>query len=276
MARNSHRSATKLIHHRSGGDGNLEGNLSIMVGLDQRGGHGAVFRRLRILHKIDQLGSTSFPNPLSSGGLVFEMFADQKQFLVQAGNELLGKNANKLSGEKSGGVLPLLWAEDSVKALDRFGRAAAVQGGKDEVACLGGLQSGAGGHRIPNLSQKNDIGALTQGAPEAFGKGRGISSHFTLSKAAEVFLKKILHRVFDGDDVAGGGLIEPLQTCGHGGGFSCPGRSGHEDEAGGTGKPLLQKGHGQTQILHGWDLSFDVAENGSTDAELAMKVDAEA
>jgi len=81
------------------------------------------------LHKIDQLGSTSFSNPLSSGGLVFEMFADKKQFLVQAGNELLGKNANKLSGEKSGGVLPLLWAKDSVKALDGFGRAAAVQGG---------------------------------------------------------------------------------------------------------------------------------------------------
>jgi len=138
------------------------------------------------------------------------------------------------------------------------------------------LEGGAGGDSIANLAEQDDIRALSKGAAEAFGKGRGIRSDFTLSKAAEVFLKKILHRVFDGDDVAGGSLIEPLQTCGHGGGFSCSGRSGHEDEAGGTGKPLLQKGHGQTQILHGWDLSFDVAENGSTDAELAMKVDAEA
>ena len=99
------------------------------------------------------------------------------------------------------------------------------------MACLGGLQGGAGGHRIPNLSQKNDIGALTQGAAKALGKGGGIGAHLALGEAAEIFLKEVFDGVLNRDDVAGGSLIEPLEASGHRGGFSCSGGACHEDKA---------------------------------------------
>ena len=69
------------------------------------------------------------------------------------------------------------------------------------------LQGGAGGDSVANFAEEDDIRTLTKGAAEAFGKGGGISSYFTLSKATKVFLKKIFNGVLDGDDVAGGGLI---------------------------------------------------------------------
>ena len=93
------------------------------------------------------------------------------------------------------------------------------------------LEGGTGGNRIPNLSQENDIWALSQSSAKALGKGGGIGAHLALGEAAEIFLKEVFDRVLNRDDVAGGGLIEPLEASGHRGGFSRSGGACHEDKA---------------------------------------------
>ena len=117
---------------------------------------------------------------------------------------------------------------------------------------------------------------MAEGATEAFGKGGGIGSYFSLGKAAEVFLKEIFDRIFNRDDVSGSGLVEPFEACGQRGGFSGPSGSGYENESRWARKPLLQKFCGQAEFFHGGNLSFDVTEHGTADTELAMEVHAEA
>ena len=137
------------------------------------------------------------------------------------------------------------------------------------------LESGAGGGGIPNFPKKYNVWALAEGAAEALGEGWGIGSYFALSKAAEIFLKEVLNRIFDRDDVACGGLVEPLQTGSHRGGFPRSRRAGDQDEPRRAGKPFLKKSNGKTQLFHGGNLGFDITEDGAADSELAMQVDAE-
>jgi hypothetical protein len=117
---------------------------------------------------------------------------------------------------------------------------------------------------------------LAEGATEAFGKGGGIGSYFSLGKAAKVFLKEIFDRIFNRDDVTGSSLIEPFEARGQRGGFSGPSGSRYENESRWAREPLLQKFCRQAELFHGGNLSFDVTENGTADTELAMEVHAEA
>ena len=117
---------------------------------------------------------------------------------------------------------------------------------------------------------------MAEGATEAFGKGGGIGSYFSLGKAAEVFLKEIFDRILNRDDVAGGSLIEPFESSGQRGGFSGPSGSSYENEPRWAREPLLQKFCGEAELFHGGNLGLDVAKNGTADTELAMEVYAEA
>jgi hypothetical protein len=76
----------------------------------------------------------------------------------------LGEDADKLGGEKSGGVLTLFGTEDAVEAFNGFGSAAAVQGGKNEMAGFSCLESSTGGDGIPNFPKKYNVWALAEGA----------------------------------------------------------------------------------------------------------------
>jgi len=116
---------------------------------------------------------------------------------------------------------------------------------------------------------------LAEGATEAFGKSGGIRADFTLSKATEVFLKEIFDGIFNCDDVAGSGLIEPFETSGQCGGLSCARRASDENESRWAREPLLQKFRGETKLFHGGNLGLDVAKNGTADTELAMEVNPE-
>ena len=136
------------------------------------------------------------------------------------------------------------------------------------------LESGPGGHGIPNFPKKYNVRTLAEGATEAFGKGGGIGSHFALRKTAKIFLKEVFDRVFNCDDVASGTLVEPLQTCGHRRRFSRSGGASDQNETRRAGKPFLKKGNRKSQLFHGGNVGFDITENGPADSELAVQVDA--
>jgi hypothetical protein len=89
---------------------------------------------------------------LARGSLIFEVFGHEKEFFGQASNELLGEDPDKLSGEKSRGVFTFGWAEDTVESLNGLGGAPAMDRGEDEVTGLGGLEGGARGDGISNLT----------------------------------------------------------------------------------------------------------------------------
>jgi hypothetical protein len=64
----------------------------------------------------------------------------------------LGENPDKLSGEKSRGVFTFGWAEDTVESLDGFGSAPAMDRGEDEVTGFSGLEGGARGDGVSDLT----------------------------------------------------------------------------------------------------------------------------
>jgi hypothetical protein len=64
----------------------------------------------------------------------------------------LGEDPDKLRGEKSRGVLTFGWAKDTVESLNGLGGAPAMDRGEDEVTGLGGLEGGARGDGISNLT----------------------------------------------------------------------------------------------------------------------------
>lgn len=82
LAGDAHRCSSKFINHWGGGKSRFMGNISITVGLDQRSSHRSVFRRLGVLHEVDQFGASPFANPLACGGLIFEVLTDEKELFI--------------------------------------------------------------------------------------------------------------------------------------------------------------------------------------------------
>ena len=225
-----------------------------------------IFLGLRILYEIREFRAASATDPLPGGGLIFEMLGHKEKILFQSWNELLCQNPDQLGGEEGGGILPLLGSEDTVKPLHRFRCAAAMERGDHEMPGFRRLKGGVGRNGVPDLTQQDDVGALAKGASESFRKAGGIGADFPLGKATEMILKQVFDRVFDGDDVAGCRLVQPFQPRSHGGRFSRTGGSGHQNETGRTGKPLLENGNGQAQLLHGGNLSLDAPEDGTPES----------
>jgi hypothetical protein len=82
LAGDAHRGSSEFINHWGGGKSRFMGNISITVRLDQRSCHRSVFRRLGILHEVDQFGASAFANPLAGGGLIFEVLPNEKELFI--------------------------------------------------------------------------------------------------------------------------------------------------------------------------------------------------
>ena len=151
-----------------------------------------------------------------------------------------------------------------------------MEGGEDEVAGLGGLKGGESGVVVANFTDEDDIGGLAHGAAEAASEGGGITTDFTLGEEAVLVGEDVFDGVFDGDDVAGGVFVQPLEEGGEGGGFAGAGGAGDEDDAVGFECPTSEEPIGGAEVDEGWDVGADAAEDGADAAEDAVEVDAEA
>jgi hypothetical protein len=65
-----------------------------------------------------------------------------------------------------------------------------------------------------NLADQDHVRRLAQGVLQGFRVGRGVHTHFTLVDDAVLVLVHELHRVFDGDDVAGGVAVAEIDQRG--------------------------------------------------------------
>ena len=272
----AHDGAAELRGDGSSGQTGFHGNIPVFHGPNQGLGHVLIFRLGGVLNEIKEFGASAVADPVPGGGLVLEVLRHQEKFLFLAPKQLLGEDPDELGSQKSGSVFSFCGAENPVKPLDRFRSTARVEGGKDQVAGLRGLEGGGGREGVTDLAQQDDIRGLAEGPAKAFGEGRGVGTDFPLGEVGKAVREEVFDGILDGDDVKGKVLVQPFEAGGHGGGFSGTGGPGHEDEAGGPLEPFLQEFHGESEPLHRGDAGFDAAENGAAEAELSMEVDAEA
>jgi hypothetical protein len=138
------------------------------------------------------------------------------------------------------------------------------------------LEGGEGGVVVANFSDEDDIGGLAHGATEAASEGGGITTDFALGEEAVLVGEDVFDGVFDGDDVAGGVFVQPLEERGESGGFAGAGGAGDEDDAVGFESPAGEEPIGGAEVYERRDVSADAAEDGADAAKDAVEVDAEA
>ena len=82
----------------------------------------------------------------------------------------------------------------------------------------------------------------------------------------------VFDRIFDGDDVLFGRVVDVVQHGGHGRGFTGTRCTRHEDDTVAETGDLLED-FGEVDFLNGWRSALNVTERISGIAALAVKVD---
>ena len=178
-----------------------------MVGLNDAGQHIPGVCLLRAEKVVDEVAVASFPDPGAGGSVVFEIFADELERTVDAGEEILGHDPDELAGEEHEGGFARAVGEEVAQALDGFNNAGAVESGEDEVARFGGSEGELGGFFVPDFADHDDVGVLPKGGTEGSGEAVGIGVEFPLREVGLLVLEDIFDGVLEGDDVTVEGLV---------------------------------------------------------------------
>ena len=150
-----------------------------------------------------------------------------------------------------------------------------MERGDNEVAGEGRCDGDLGGLSIAELADDNHIGALTEHRPKRRGEAVGVGANLPLRDAAADVVMDILDRVFDGDDVAGVGLVDPVDEPRDGGALARARCAGDEDQA---ARLRGEGGHsGEVADAEKVDVAcWDRADGDGEAALLAGDVEAEA
>ena len=197
-----------------------------------------------------QFGQLALENPAAGGGLVLEVFEGREKPAAEARQELLGNDADELGGEqveRAGGF----GFQQVGEAVEGFHHAAAVQGGDDEVAGLGGVERGDGGFRIADFTDEEDVRTLAQRGAQAGGEAVRVLADLPLGEKRKLVFKQIFDRVLQRDDVAGEVVVDPVQAGGDGGGLAGAGRAGDENQAVAALHPGLEQFGRQAELARG-------------------------
>ena len=84
---------------------------------------------------------------------------------------------------------------------------------------------------IRNFPQHDHVRALAQSGMQRPGKGAGIRAHLPLADDAASVGMQVFDGIFDGDDVAVPGAVDPVYHAGQGGGFAAACRAGDQHDA---------------------------------------------
>jgi hypothetical protein len=123
--------------------------------------------------------------------------------------------------------------------VDGLRGAVGVKGAEDQVAGFGGADCGLDGFEVAHFTDENDVGVLTQGAPDGLGKIGDVDADLALGDDAALMVVVVFDRVLDGDDVPVAVLVDVIDHRGERGRFARTGRAGDEDEAARTVEEFL-------------------------------------
>src|SRR5690606_9386227 len=107
--------------------------------------------------------------------------------------------------------------------------AAGMERGENEVARLRGREGERDRLEIAQLADADDVGIFAQGAPKGPGEGGGVTPDLALVDDAAFRVVDVFDRIFDREDVVAPLLVEDVDQCREGGGFSAAGRAGEQN-----------------------------------------------
>ena len=163
-------------------------------------------------------------------------------------------------------------ADDAVHGARRVD---GVQGREHEVAGFGGGQRDLHRFAVAHLADEDHLRRLPQRRPQGQRERRRVAVQLALVHGALLVLVEELHRVFDGDDVLGAGLVDEVDHRGERRRLARAGRAGHQHDAA-LERGDLGQGRRQAEILQGRHLGGDHAHHDRERAALAEDVDAKA
>ena len=150
---------------------------------------------------------------------------------VHIRDQLLGNNRLKDHGKLDSDLTLLGRFKDIHDTLDGVGSAQSMQTGKNQMAGFCGSHGGLYGFIITHLTQKDYIGALAEGGTKRSQVTLGVGADLSLADNAAVMAVKIFQRIFQGNNVAFPGVVNPVNEAGHSGRFTASGRTGDKDHA---------------------------------------------
>lgn len=174
-------------------------------------------------------GEVEVLQPIGDGTFVREHFVGGNDAVGGGGKEFLAEHTEQFRGEEGEGESALVRGEQVSEAFEGVGGVGAVEGGEDEVSGFRGLESGDGGFGVADFADHDDVGALSERGAQAGGEGWGVGADFPLGEPALIGGEEVFDGIFEGDDVAGGSLVEMAEQGGDGGGFSGTGGSADEE-----------------------------------------------
>ncbi len=194
---------------------------------------------------------------------------------VGARQKRLAHNAFEDERELRAYLRLLLGGKNVDDAVDGRGRRVRVQGGEGQVARLGDAQGGLDGLQVAHLADEHHVGVLAQGRAQSLGEALGVGPDLALVDDAALVRVQELDGVFDGDDVLVALAVNLVEHRGQRRRLAGAGRAGDEDEAARSLAELRDDGR-QAQLLEGFDLVGDGAEDRADRAALVEEVGAEA
>ncbi|MCY1531400.1 hypothetical protein D9M68_666240 [compost metagenome] len=143
---------------------------------------------------------------------------------------------------------------------------------------MAGIGEGQGvfhGLAVADLADQDHIRRLAQGVLQRGMEAAGVHTHFALVDDGFLVPVHVLHRVFDGDDVAAAVAVAVVDQRRQGGGLARAGAADEEHQAALLHHHLEQH-FGQLEVLEARDIQLDVARDDGHLVALAEDVDAEA
>ncbi len=106
-----------------------------------------------------------------------------------------------------------------------------MQGGENQLARFRGGHRGGNRLVVTHFPNQNHVGGLPQGRAERRNIAFGVARDLPLGHDALFVPVQKFDPVFDGDDVAAPGAVDPVDDAGEGGGFPASGGAGDQHQA---------------------------------------------
>ncbi len=188
-----------------------------VVRFDDAGEHVAGLGILGALEVVGNVTVAAFADPRADGTFILEIFRNELEGTIDAGEEILSDHSDKLPGEKHAGGRSGVFGEKIAESLDGFNDAGTVESTDDEVSGFGGAEGEFGRFFVTDFTDHDHVGILPKGGTESGGKFIGVRIQFTLREERVLVLEAVFDGVLEGHDVALAGLIEFIESGGESG-----------------------------------------------------------
>ena len=150
------------------------------------------------------------------------------------GEECLRQDADDGDRELRTDLFLLLGGEYVDDSVDGPLGTGCMERTKDHVPRFGSGNGGRDRGQVSHFPDENHVGVHSQGSPQRFGEVRDIDPNFPLIDRRLFVLMVVLDRIFEGNNMVVGGIVQVVDHTGKTGGLTASRRTGDEEQTAGT------------------------------------------